>query len=345
MRRLGNTLYITTQGSYLSKERETISVSRDGEADIRIPIHGVDGIVAFGRVSLSPYLLGFCAERGVTVTWMTENGRFLARAEGPVRGNVTLRRRQYRLTDDPVEASALARSIVIGKVYNQRAVLRRALRDHGGKSTVSARTNLEDTTQRLSRILQRLDRDTPLDQVRGMEGEAARQYFSVFGLLLRGDPGFTFSGRVRRPPTDPVNALLSFVYVLLTHDCRSALEGVGLDPAVGYLHRDRPGRPSLALDLVEEFRAAFADRLVLSMINRRQVTPEDFEEQPGGSFRMHDDTRKAVLVAYQDRKREELNHPFTGEKMMIGLLWHEQARLFAARLRGDLDLYPPYLMR
>lgn len=345
MRRLGNTLYLTSQGSHVSKDGETIRVSREGTAPVQLPVHGVDGIVAFGQVSITPPLLGFCAERGVTVTWLTENGRFLARAEGPVSGNVLLRRAQYRASDDPAVSAALARSIVLGKVYNQRGVLQRTLRDHGDGMRVEGCAALEEAIARLARILRRLDVALPLDVVRGAEGEAAQVYFAVLPELLRGDAAFSFPGRARRPPTDPVNALLSFVYVLLTHDARSALEGVGLDPAVGFLHRDRPGRPSLALDLAEEFRAWFADRLVLSLINRRQLAPGDFEKRPGGAVVMSEAARKAVLVAYQERKREMLTHPFTGEKVMVGLLCHEQARLLSARLRGDLDAYPAFLAK
>lgn len=345
MRRLGNTLYLTSQGSHLSKDGETIRVSREGAAPVQLPVHGVDGIVAFGQVSITPPLLGFCAERGVTVTWLTENGRFLARAEGPVSGNVLLRRAQYRASDDPAASAALARSIVLGKVYNQRGVLQRTLRDHGDGMRVEGCAALEEAIARLARILRRLDIALPLDVVRGAEGEAAQAYFAAFPALLRGDAAFSFPGRARRPPTDPVNALLSFVYVLLTHDARSALEGVGLDPAVGFLHRDRPGRPSLALDLAEEFRAWLADRLVLSLINRRQLAASDFLAQPGGAVLMSDTARKTVLVAYQERKREMLTHPFTGEKMMAGLLLHEQARLLSARLRGDLDAYPAFLAK
>jgi CRISPR-associated protein Cas1 len=310
----------------------------------QIPIHGVDGIVAFGRVSISPPLLGFCAERGVTISWFSEHGRFLARAEGPVSGNVLLRRAQYRATDTPEQAAAIARSIVIGKVVNQRSVLRRALRDHGTAMPAPDCDALGFAIDRLDRALTGLGKRMTLDEVRGMEGDAARVYFSVFAALLR-DSSFTFSERLRRPPTDPVNALLSFIYALLTHDARSALEGVGLDPAVGFLHRDRPGRPSLALDLVEEFRAWFADRLVLSLINRRQVTPCDFITLEGGAVRLQDDARRTVLIAFQERKREALQHPFTGGRLVVGLLWHEQARLLAAHLRGDLDGYPPFISR
>jgi CRISPR-associated protein Cas1 len=344
MRRLGNTLYITSQGAYLSKEGECVRVARDDLPATQIPIHGVDGIVAFGRVSISPPLLGFCAERGVTVSWFTEHGRFLARAEGPVSGNVLLRRAQYRATDTPDRAASIARSIVIGKVFNQRSVLRRAVRDHGDTMPASDRDMLRIAIDRLDRGLSGLGKRMPMDEVRGVEGDAARVYFSAFPVLLR-DSSFRFSERLRRPPPDPVNALLSFIYALLTHDARAALEGVGLDPAVGFLHRDRPGRPGMALDLVEEFRAWFADRLVLTLINRRQVAPRDFSTLEGGGVRLTEEARRTVLIAFQERKREELQHPFTGERLPIGLLLHEQARLMAMHVRGDLDAYPPFAPR
>lgn len=344
VRRLGNTLYVTTQGAYLSKEGECVRIARDDLAPTQIPIHGVDGLVAFGRVSISPPLLGFCAERGVTISWFSEHGRFLARAEGPTRGNVLLRRAQYRTADSPDRAASIARSIVIGKVLNQRGVLRRALRDHGDTLGEPDRFSIHRAADYLDRILAGLGKDRQLDQIRGVEGDAARAYFAALPKLLR-DPSFSFNERVRRPPTDPVNALLSFVYAMLTHDARSAVEGVGLDPAVGFLHRDRPGRPSLALDLVEEFRAWFADRLVLTLINRKQLSATDFLKVQGGAVRLTDTARRTVLIAFQDRKREELQHPFTGERLQIGLLLHEQARLLAAYLRGDLDGYPPFVAR
>jgi CRISPR-associated protein Cas1 len=291
-----------------------------------------------------PPLLGFCADRGVTVSWFSEHGRFLARAVGPVSGNVLLRRAQYRAADSAERAASIARSIVIGKVLNQRTVLRRALRDHGDTLPEADRATIDHAADHLDRVLTSLGKNMDLDQVRGMEGDAARVYFGAFPKLLR-EPTFEFGARIRRPPTDPVNALLSFVYALSTHDARSALEGVGLDPAVGFLHRDRPGRPSFALDLVEEFRAWFADRLVLTLINRRQLGPNDFTILEGGTVRLTDAGRRTVLVAFQDRKREELQHPFTGERVLVGLLWHEQARLMAAHLRGDLDGYPPFIAR
>lgn len=342
MRRMGNTLYITSQGTWLSKEGDCVVVAREEGAKTRVPLSAVDGIVCFGRVSMSPFLLGHAAESGVTISHFTENGRFLARIEGPVSGNVRLRRAQYRASDDPLAAATVVRGLVAGKVHNQRHVLRRAVRDHGGDAAGLLAAGVE----RLDAALRRIQAAPAagVDLLRGIEGDAATAYFAAFPALLR-NAAFGFPGRRRRPPPDPLNALLSFVYVLLTHDARSALEAVGLDPAVGFLHRDRPGRPSLALDLVEEFRAWFADRLVLSLVNRGQLGPGDFETAETGAVSLSDGGRKTVLVAYQERKREEIRHPYTGEALPVGLLWHAQARLLAMHLRGDLDAYPPFLAR
>jgi len=347
VRRHLNTLYVTSQGAYLSKDGANVVVAVDGAERARVPIHTLGGVVGFGRVALSPPLLGFCAEEGVTISFLSEHGRFLARVEGPVSGNVLLRREQYRRTDDPERCAALVRSLVIGKALNQRAVLRRALRDHGERlAPPAAVAALEAAEARLTDIARRAERPQSTDLLRGLEGEAANVYFAVFdALILIPDEGLRFAGRSRRPPLDPVNALLSFVYALLVHDVRSALETTGLDPAVGFLHRDRPGRPSLALDLMEEFRPFFADRLVLSLINRRQVGAKGFRRMENGACLMTDELRKAVLVAYQERKREELRHPYLGEPTTVGLLWHLQAQLLARHLRGDLDGYPPFVWK
>jgi CRISPR-associated protein Cas1 len=342
MKRLGNTLYVTSQGSYLSKDGDCVLITREDGGKTRVPLHNVDGIVGFGRVSASPFLLGACAEAGVTLSWLTERGRFLARVEGPVAGNVRLRRAQYAATDKADACTDLARAMLTGKIANQRGVLLRARRDHGADvaGRISASINA------LTIALRQLEATPGLDALRGVEGDAAAAYFAAFPALLRGeDPAFAFTGRVRRPPTDAVNCLLSFVYTLLTHDARSALEGVGLDPQVGFLHRERPGRPSLALDLVEEFRAWFADRLVLSLINRGQVRARDFLADDAGAVTLTDEARRTVLVAYQERKAEEIRHPFLDETCAVGLLWHAQARLLAMRLRGDLDAYPPFIAR
>ena len=346
MRRHLNTLYVITQGAYLSKDGANVVVAIEGAERVRVPIHTLSGLVGFGRVALSPPLMGFCAEEGVAVTFLSEHGKFLARIEGPVSGNVLLRREQYRRTDDPDRCAAIVRSLVIGKALNQRAVIRRALRDHGERMEAPVSGALELAEQRLTDIARRAERPQGADALRGLEGEAANVYFGAFDALIRAqNEDFRFEGRSRRPPLDPVNALLSFVYALLAHDVRSALETVGLDPAVGFLHRDRPGRPSLALDLMEEFRPFFADRLALSLINRRQVAGKDFRRVENGACLMTDAARKAVLVAYQERKREELRHPYLGEPTTVGLLWHLQAQLLARHLRGDLDGYPPFVWK
>jgi CRISP-associated protein Cas1 len=346
VRRHLNTLYVTTQGAYLNKDGANVVVSIEGAERARVPIHTLGGVVGFGRVSLSPPLLGFCAEEGVAVTFLSEQGKFLARVEGPVSGNVLLRREQYRRSDAADGCAEIVKSLVIGKALNQRAVLRRGLRDHGERLEQPAAAALEAAEGRLTDIARRAERPQGADALRGLEGEAANVYFGVFDALIRVQKeDFRFEGRSRRPPLDPVNALLSFLYALLVHDVRSALETVGLDPAVGFLHRDRPGRPSLALDLMEEFRPFFADRLALSLINRRQVSAKGFRQMENGACLMNDDLRKSVLMAYQERKREELRHPYLGEPTTVGLLWHLQAQLLARHLRGDLDGYPPFVWR
>ncbi len=335
-----NTLFVTTQGAYLAKEGETVQVRVEKKTKLQLPIHTLDGIVCFGQVSCSPFLMGFCAERDVTISFLTEYGRFLARVQGPVSGNVLLRREQYRWADNPEHSAAIARSVVIGKIVNSRKVLQRVLRDHPEKVDGEA---VRAAVERLGSILMHLKIDLPLDRVRGYEGEAAMIYFRVFDhLILSRKDEFFFRERSRRPPLDRVNCLLSFIYTLLMHDVRSALECVGLDPAVGYLHRDRPGRPGLALDMMEEFRPYFADRLVLSLINLGQVKGKGFNETGSGAVLMDDDTRKVVLVAYQKRKQEVVTHPFLKEKMPLGLLFHTQALLLARHIRGDLDGYPVF---
>lgn len=346
MRRQLNTLYVTTEGAWLSKDGANIVMSVDRQERARLPVHMLESVVCFGRVQVSPPLLGYCAEQKISVSFLTSYGKFLARVEGPVSGNVLLRREQYRVADDPVRSVAIVRNTIAGKLYNQRMVLGRALRDYGSKLNEVDRTALEHARLRLKRIAAVLSQDATVDLLRGHEGEAAQAYFSVFDQLIRvPDPELRFHGRSRRPPLDAVNALLSFVYTLVTHDCRSALETVGLDPAVGFLHRDRPGRASLALDVTEEFRAVLADRLVLSLINRRQVTVGDFRAMDSGAVLLQDDARKTVLTAYQERKREVLLQPFLDEKVAIGLLPFVQAQLLARHLRGDLDAYPPFLWK
>jgi len=343
VKRHQNTLYVTTQGAYLAKDGEAVAVRVQEETRLRIPIHTLGGIVCFGQVSASPFLLGMCGERGVTVSLLSENGRFLARVQGPTSGNVLLRREQYRRADDEAGTAGIVRAFLAAKIANSRTVLQRALRDRpqsGGAEALRAATII------LGQHLDSLRVGVPLDGLRGIEGGAARVYFEVFDELITQQKGdFFFHERSRRPPVDNVNALLSFVYTLLRHDCESALEAVGLDPAVGFLHRDRPGRPSLALDLMEEFRAFFADRLALSLINLQQIRADGFTQGETGGVVMNEETRKTVLVAYQKRKQEEIVHPFLAEKTTVGLLPHLQAALLARHLRADLDGYPPFIWK
>lgn len=344
MRKQLNTLYVTTEGAWLRKDGENVVMEVEQKEHARIPVHMLEGLVCFGRIGVSPPLLGFCMSRGITVTYLTPNGRFLARVEGPISGNVLLRRAQYRRSEDPAGCAAIVRNLLAGKLHNQRAVLARGWRDRGER--LPDAPAFRHALKRLKRIPQRLLQTPDVDTLRGLEGEAAQAYFSVFDQLIAvAEPGLRFAGRNRRPPRDPFNALLSFLYTLLTHDCRSALEIVGLDPAVGFLHRDRPGRPSLALDLAEEFRPLFGERLALSLINRRQLGLHDFRTLDNGAVTLTDDARKIVLVAYQERKREELAHAFLGEKVQIGLLPCLQAQLLARHLRDDLDGYPPFLWK
>jgi CRISP-associated protein Cas1 len=340
---LANTLYITTQGAYLRRQHETLQVKVDGAVKLTVPMHHLEGVVCFGRVSLSSGVYAACEERGLTVSFLTEQGRFLARIVGRTQGNVLLRRQQYRLADDPAACLKLARPMIAGKIQNARQVLLRSARDRDDEARTAA---LRHAADHIAAVVQQLPSVTDLDVARGIEGETARTYFESFNhLILHDAETFRFDGRSRRPPLSPVNALLSFTYALVRHDCESALEAVGLDPAVGYLHVERPGRSSLALDLMEEFRALVADRLVLALINRRQVAPAGFETDPGGAVKMNDATRRTVLTAYTQRKREEVQHPLLKENVAVGLLPHLQARLLARTIRGDLPEYPALVLK
>ena len=344
MKKLLNTIYVTTEGAALRKDGENLVAEVDGSERARVPLHMLSSVVVFGAIHITPALMGACAGAGITVILLERNGRFLARIEGPVTGNVLLRRAQYRASD---AAEEIVRSMVIGKIANQRAVLMRALRDYGEEYGEADREAIADVTDRLARIIRRVElSDGTIDRMRGSEGEAANLYFSVFDHLIRSpDAELRWTGRSRRPPLDPANAVLSFQYTLLTHDCRAACESVGLDPAVGFLHRDRPGRPSLALDLMEELRPVLADRLALSLINRRQLRARDFETRDGGAVLLSDDGRKTVLTAWQERKKEERLHPFLEEKAPLGLVPYLQAQMLARHLRGDLDAYPPWFWK
>jgi len=338
-----NTLFVTTQGAYLSKEGETVVVKIDGEVSLRVPVHTLGGIVCFGQVSCSPFMMGFCAESGVAISFLSENGRFLAKVQGPVSGNVLLRREQYRRADDCKSSADIAKAVLTGKIANCRTVLSRALRDHSEKIDSE---DMSRAVNKLSSALRRLPPESDMEIIRGIEGESANTYFGVFDHLITAQKdAFKFAERNRRPPLDNVNCLLSFLYTIVMHDVRSALETVGLDPAVGFLHRDRPGRYGLALDLMEEFRPFLADRLTLSLINLSQVQDKGFEKKENGAVLMDDETRKTVLVAYQKRKQDEILHPFLNEKVTIGLLFHTQALLMARYLRGDMDAYPPFIWK
>jgi CRISPR-associated protein Cas1 len=343
MKRLLNTLFVTTQGAYLSKNGDTVEVSADHQSLLRVPIHTLGGIVCFGNITASPFLMGLCGENNVTVSFLTENGKFLARVHGRVNGNILLRKEQFRRSDCVKSSAKIASAIVTAKIANSRIVLQRVLRDNQDHDF---KENIDTAINHLGDSIEQANRSLTLDEIRGIEGQAADIYFSCFDYLITANKDdFTFSSRNRRPPLDNVNALLSFVYTLLVHDCQSALEAVGLDPAAGFLHRDRPGRPSLALDMMEEFRAYLADRLVLSLINRQQVQAKGFTKTESGAVTMDDETRKTVLVAWQQRKRDEITHPFLQEKIEIGLLPHVQAMLMARFLRGELEGYPPFLWR
>jgi CRISP-associated protein Cas1 len=336
-----NTLFITTEGAYLAKQGEAVAVRIDRKTKLRVPLHNLGGVVCFGRVGLSHRLMGACAERGITISMLDLNGRFQAAIVGYAPGNVLLRREQYRVADQLEAACLVARNIVAAKIANSRSVLLRAIRD-----TQQLNTALQPAIVRMAQDIDSARKCTSLDSLRGIEGGAADAYFGVFPHLIASQStGFTFTSRSRRPPLDATNALLSFLYAMLAHDARSACEAAGLDAAVGFLHRDRPGRPGMSLDLMEELRPFLADRLALSLINRRQVSASGFQKTETGAVRMDDETRKTVLVAYQKRKQDVIEHPVLKEKTTVGLLVHLQARLLARHLRGDIDAYPPFVWR
>ena len=355
MHQILNTLYVMTQGAYLHLDYDTVKVEvkspsscppeeRAEETKMQVPLHHLGGITCFGDVSLSSGLLARCAEDGRAVVLLDYNGRFKARLEGPVSGNVLLRRAQHAALSDPAMPVSIARNIVAGKIQNSRFVVMRGMRDAKGSEDVLA---LEETAKALASILPRLSKAKGLDEVRGLEGEAAKAYFDSFDRMVRRDEreAFPFAGRSRRPPRDRMNALLSFLYVLILSDCVAGVEGVGLDPQVGFLHALRPGRPALGLDLMEELRSVVADRLALTLVNRQQVTFEDFEEKPGGAVHLNEKGRKETVVAYQKRKQDEVEHTVLNQKVPLGLVPHLQARLLARHLRGELPDYLPFLYR
>lgn len=333
---------MTTPDSYLAREGENILIRREEETVFRIPAHNIEAIVYFGYPGASPSLLGLCAERGITVSFLTEHGKFLARVEGPQSGNVLLRRRQYRLADAENNAPVLAKYFISAKITNCRAVLQRGRRDHPDKVGAEIELSIALLAGTVRKVFDR----NSLDDLRGLEGDAAQRYFTELDhLVLEQKQDFFMNNRNRRPPLDNFNALLSFFYTLLVHECRSALETVGLDPAVGFLHRDRPGRPSLALDLMEELRPYLGDRMVLSVINRKQISNNDFVKNENGAVYLTSNARKELLTVWQKRKQEQIIHPYLEEKIAIGLLPYVQALLLARFLRGDLDAYPAFIWK
>jgi CRISP-associated protein Cas1 len=343
MHQLLNTLYVTTEGAYLHLDHETLKVDVEGATKLQVPMHHLGGVVCFGDVMISPAAMHRCAEDGRFLVLLDRNGRFKARLEGPVSGNVLLRQAQHHALGDSVKTLAIAKNIVAGKIQNTRQIVLRGSREAESPDDAEA---LKQTAGALANALTRLSACDDLDQVRGIEGESARAYFASFDRMVREDrESFKLDGRNRRPPLDPMNAVLSFLYALVMNDCVAGAEGVGLDPQMGFLHALRPGRAALALDLMEELRSVLADRLALTLVNRKQVTKKDFVERPGGAVHLNDDGRKEVVVAYQKRKQEEIRHPVLGQKIPLGLVPHVQARLLARVLRGDMEEYVPFLYR
>jgi len=343
MRQLLNTLFVTSEDIYLSLDGENVVASREHQEAARYPLHTLSGIVSFSYPGASPALMGSCAERGISLAFCTPRGRFLARIAGSTSGNVLLRRAQYRTADELSASCRIARSMIFGKVYNARWSIERTRRDHGlrvdGEKLVSA-------SKQIYGLLSQVKEVSAPEELRGLEGVGASAYFSVFDEMILGDKEtFSFRGRSRRPPLDAVNAMLSFAYSLLAHDCASALESVGLDSYVGFLHRDRPGRTSLALDLMEELRPCMADRFVLTLINNRQVKAGDFQYMESGAVLLADGGRKTFLKHWQEKKKETLTHPYLEEKLPWGMIPYTQALLLARYLRGDLDAYPPFLWK
>lgn len=340
MRKLLNTLYVTTPEAYLSKDGLNAVISVKQQEVFRIPIVNIEHIVTFGYMGASPGLMKLCADNGVSLTFLSPNGRFIGRFQGPVTGNVLLRTRQYRLASDPNYSLSLARILIAAKINNYRQILLRQLRDYGSN------TSIEEVERKLKNCKKLALKSASSDELRGHEGDAASAYFSVFSHLLRtSDPVFQFNGRNRRPPRDAVNCMLSFIYTLIANDCTSALESVGLDPYVGLFHTLRPGRPSLALDIMEEMRAYLGDRLVLSLINRRQVSGRDFISQGEDTVTTTEEGRKTILQAWQQRKKEIITHPFLNEKIQIGLLPYVQSQLLARTIRDSIEIYPPFLIK
>ena len=343
MRKLLNTLYVTSPDSYLSRDGLNVVVKIGEEEKFRLPIHNIEAIVTFGYMGVSPALLSLCTENNVSVCFLSGQGRFLARVSGKIRGNVLMRRQQYRYADDPDKALALSSVFVSSKIANCRNVVQRVIRDHGSPDEMPEMVSASAT---LALRQKQAYQAQTIEILRGIEGDAANQYFGIFNhMIISQKEHFHISNRNRRPPRDPVNAMLSFAYTLLANDVQSALETVGLDPYVGFLHTDRPGRPSLALDLMEELRPYLADRLVLTLINRKQIGINGFRSPGGIGIQMTDETRKEFITTWQKRKLDTILHPFLEENISVGLLPHVQAILLARYIRGDMEAYPAFIMK
>jgi CRISPR-associated protein Cas1 len=343
MRKLLNTLYVTKPDCYLSLDNEAVCVKKDEEILLRVPLLNLEGIVTLGFTGASPALMRECAKRNITLTFLSSNGRFQAAIIGESKGNVLIRKEQYRISDNEKRSLDYAEKFIFGKIYNAKWVLERASRDYPLRIDTES---IKESAAALTDAYKRSMSCSDLDELRGVEGAAATVYFNEFdNLILQNKVTFKFNGRNRRPPLDPVNAMLSFAYTLLEHDCRAALETVGLDAYVGFLHRDRPGRASLALDLIEEFRSVIADRFVLTLINRKEIKPEDFEQAASGAVVLKDAARKTFLNAWQEHKNETITHPFLKEKIEWGLVPYSQALLLSRAIRGDIEAYPPFLWK
>lgn len=343
MRQLLNTLFVTSEDIYLTLDGENVVANREKVVAARYPLHTLSAIITFSYSGASPALMGACAQRGISLSFCSPRGEFLARVTGESNGNVLLRRTQYRIADDPVQSCVLARNMIFGKIHNARWSIQRTRRDHSLRVDDA---RLGEVSEQLKDVLPQVLFQEDLDSLRGLEGAAATAYFGVFDQLILGNKAvFHFTTRSRRPPMDPVNALLSFAYSLLSHDCASALESAGLDSYVGFLHRDRPGRSSLALDLMEELRPCIADRFVLSCINNRIFQKSDFDYRENGAVFLNEKGRRTFLQRWQERKKDTLTHPFLGEKIPWGLVPYLQAMLLARHLRGDLEAYPPFLWK
>lgn len=341
MHQILNTLYVMTQGAYLHLDHETLKVEVEGKTQLQVPVHHLGAVVCFGNIMVSPGAIHRCAEDGRSLVLLDSNGRFKARIVGPTSGNVLLRQAQHRALESREQTLSIARNMVAGKIQNARHVVMRCSREVEQPEDAEA---FRLVGERHSAMLSEMAESRDIDTVRGLEGMAASLYFGVFDRMIRRDKGyFRFNGRNRRPPRDPVNALLSFLYALLLNDCVAGAEGVGLDPQIGYLHAIRPGRPSLGLDLMEELRSVVADRLALTLINRQQITKSHFVERPGGAIHLNEEGRKAVVVAYQKRKADEVYHSVADRKTPLGLVPHIQSRLLARHLRGDMEHYIPFI--